>query len=270
MADEKADLTAVTDRTLALLWRRTLGEPKGSRGPRQRVGVDEVVRAAVALADTEGIAALSMRRVAERLGLGSMSLYTYVPGRNELVGLMIDDVMGEAPLPAHEGSLRERLDGVARQLWEEHHRHPWLLDVESHRPWIGPNGSDRYEWQLSAIEGEGLDDVEMDQTITLVVGFVGAASRAAVRAARARETSGISDAQWWEINAPVLERVMEPGRYPVSERVGTTAGQTYDSIADPVRAFEFGLARTLDGIELYVRSRADAAASGPAATPSRS
>jgi AcrR family transcriptional regulator len=270
MGEGNAATARTTDRTLTLLWRRTLGEPKGSRGPRQRVTVDEVVQAAVSLADAEGIVALSMRRVAERLGLGSMSLYTYVPGRSELIGLMIDDVLGEAPMPDHHGDLRRRLDGVARQLWEEYQRHPWLLDVETHRPWIGPNGSDRYEWQLAAIEGTGLDDVEMDQTITLLVGFVGAAARSAVLAARTQEQSGMSDAQWWEINAPVLQRVMPPGRYPVSSRVGTTAGQTYNAIADPVRAFEFGLARTLDGIDLYVRSRADAAASGPAATPSRS
>ena len=261
--------TATTDRTLSLLWRHTLGEPKGSRGPRQRVSVDDVVRASVALADAEGIAALSMRRVAERLGIGSMSVYTYVPGRGELIGLMIDDVMGEAPMPPHDGDLRRRLTGIARQLWEEYRRHPWLLDVETHRPWIGPNGTDRYEWQLSAIEGIGLDDIEMDQTVTLLVGFVGAAARAAILAARAQESSGMSDAQWWEINAPVLERVMPPGRYPIAGRVGTSAGQTYNAVADPERAFGFGLARTLDGIELYVRSRAGAAASGPAATPSR-
>lgn len=247
-----ASFAEVTDRTLALLWRRTLGDPKGSRGPRQRASVDEVVRAGVELADADGIASLSMRRVAERVGLGIMSVYTYVPGRDELIGLMIDEVLGEAPLPQHQGSVRQRLDGVARQQWDEYRRHPWLLDVETHRPWIGPNGTDRYEWQLSAIEGAGLGDVEMDQTITLIVGFAGAAARAAILATRTQQRSGLSDAKWWEINAPLLARVMEPGRHPIAERVGTTAGQTYNAVTDPVRAFEFGLARTLDGIELFV------------------
>ena len=143
------------DRTLELLWRRTLGTPRGSRGPKQRVSVDEVVSAGIAVADEDGLPAFSMRKVADRLGLKLMSIYTYVPGREELIGLMVDEVMGERPLPAHEGALRERLTAMARYAWEEYHRHPWLLQADLSRPWIGPNGSDRWEWQLAAIEGEG-------------------------------------------------------------------------------------------------------------------
>jgi AcrR family transcriptional regulator len=122
------------DRTLGLLWRRTLGTPQGSRGPKQRVSVDEVVSAAIAVADEDGLTAFSMRKVADRLGLKLMSIYTYVPCRAELIGLMIDEVAGEQPLSPHEGSLRQRLAGVARQLWDEFHRHPWLLQVENSRP----------------------------------------------------------------------------------------------------------------------------------------
>ncbi len=143
------------DRTLGLLWRQQLGTPQGSRGPKQRVSVDQVVRTAIAVADEEGLPAFSMRKVADRLGLKLMSIYTYVPGRAELIGLMIDEVAGELELPPHEGSLRQRLTGVALQIWQEYHRHPWLLQVENSRPWIGPHVCDRYEWQLAAIEGAG-------------------------------------------------------------------------------------------------------------------
>ena len=93
------------DRTLGLLWRRQLGTPQGSRGPKQRVSVDEVIRAAIAVADEDGLPAFSMRKVADRLGLKLMSIYTYVPGKSELIGLMVDEVTGERPLPAHEGTL---------------------------------------------------------------------------------------------------------------------------------------------------------------------
>src|ERR687889_2890318 len=110
------------DRTLMLLWRRTLGTPQGSRGPRQRVSVDEVVRAAIAVADEEGLTAFSMRKVADRLGLKLMSIYTYVPGRSELIGLMIDEVTGETSLPPHRGGWRDGLTAVARQVWDEYHR----------------------------------------------------------------------------------------------------------------------------------------------------
>jgi len=237
------------DRTLGLLWRRQLGTPQGSRGPKQRVSVDEVVRAAIEVADAEGLSAFSMRKVADRLGLKLMSIYTYVPGRAELIGLMIDEVTGELGLPPHRGDLRDRLTAVARQVWDEYHRHPWLLEVGEHRPWIGPNGSAKYEWQLAAIEGAGFTDLEMDQAVTLVAGFAASAARASVAAHRAAQQTGISDAEWWEINAPILERVMPAGEYPISARVGQAAGQEYNAISDPERSFQFGLDRIIDGLQ---------------------
>ena len=243
------------DRTLTLLWRRTLGTPQGSRGPRQRVSVDEVVRAAIAVADEEGLPAFSMRKVADRLGLKLMSIYTYVPGRSELIGLMVDEVAGEPGFPPHEGTLRQRMAAVARQMWDEYHRHPWLLQVDNSRPWIGPNLSARYEWQLAAIEGAGFTDLEMDQVVTLLGGFARNAAREAVAARRAAEQSGITDAEWWEINAPVLERVMPADAYPISGRVGMAAGQEYNAIGDPERSLTFGLDRILDGLEVMLSRR---------------
>ncbi|HLL69190.1 MAG TPA: TetR/AcrR family transcriptional regulator C-terminal domain-containing protein [Micromonosporaceae bacterium] len=240
---------SAVDRTLSLLWRRTLGTPQGSRGPKQRLSVDEVIRAAVAVADEEGLPAFSMRKVADRLGLKLMSIYTYVPGRSELIGLMVDEVAGELELPPHEGSLRQRITVVARQMWDEFHRHPWLLQVENSRPWIGPNISDRYEWQLAAIEGAGFTDLEMDQMVTLLASFTAGAARASIDARRTAEQSGISDTEWWEINAPVLERVMPADAYPISGRVGPVAGEEYQAVGDPERSFKFGLDRILDGVE---------------------
>jgi AcrR family transcriptional regulator len=250
---EKADV----DRTLTLLWRRTLGVPQGSRGPRQRVSVDEVVAAAVAVADEEGLPAFSMRKVADRLGIKLMSIYTYVPGRAELIGLMVDEVYGEADLTPHTGPVRERMATVARLLWDEYHRHPWLLQIDETRPWIGPNGSDRYEWQLAAIEGAGFTDLEMDQVVTLLSGFAASSARLSIDSRRTEQRSGITDAQWWEVNAAVLERVMPPDRYPLSGRVGTVAGEEYNAVADPGRSFRFGLDRLLDGLELMLEQRGD-------------
>lgn len=253
--EDATDLPQVVDRTLTLLWRRTHGEPQGARGPKQRASVDEVVRAAISVADTGGLEAFSMRRVADRLGLGVMSLYTYVPGRSELVGLMVDEVAGEVELPRHDGTLRERLQAVTRQLWDEYHRHPWLLQVESSRPWIGPHGSARYEWQLAAIEGVGLTDLEMDQVVTLLTGFAQSAARASIASTRTREVSGMSDAQWWEVNALVLERLMDVQRYPLSARVGRVAGEEYGAVSDPARSFAFGVDRILDGLETFLGRR---------------
>lgn len=236
------------DRTLRLLWRRSLGTPQGRRGPKQRASIDEVIRAGIAVADEDGLPAFSMRKVADRLGLKLMSIYTYVPGRSELIGLMIDEVAGEQDLPEHTGDVRERLSRLAGQLWDEYHRHPWLLQVENSRPWIGPNGSDRYEWQLAALDGAGLGDIEMDLVVTLISDFTAGAARSSIRTQRTAQESGMSDAQWWEINAPVLEKVMPPGAYPISGRVGTAAGIEYNAVGDPSRSFRFGLDRILDGV----------------------
>ncbi|MDY7086246.1 MAG: TetR/AcrR family transcriptional regulator C-terminal domain-containing protein [Actinomycetota bacterium] len=243
------------DRTLTLLWRRALGTPQGSRGPKQRFSVDEVIRAGIAVADEEGLPAFSMRKVADRLGLKLMSIYTYVPSRDELIGLMVDEAMGEPDLPPHEGVWRERLVVVARQMWDEFHRHPWLLQVEQSRPWIGPNGSDRWEWQLTAIEGAGFTDLEMDHVITVIGDFTAASARADVDALRAAAQSGISDAEWWAVNAPVLERLMPPDAYPISARVGVAAGEEYNAVRNPERSFQFGLDRILDGLEQLLSSR---------------
>lgn len=241
------------DRTLTLLWRRKLGRPQGSRGPKQRVSVDEVVRAAIAIADADGLGAFSMRKVADRLGIGLMSVYTYVRSRSELIGLMIDEVAGEQQLPPHTGTLRERLHAIAQQLFDEYHRHPWLLQITDSRPWIGPNGCARYEWQLAAVEGVGFTDIEMDQVVTLLDGFTASAARASINATRTRELSQMTDAEWWAIHAPVLERLMNADDYPISARVGQVTGKEYNAVSDPGRSFVFGLDRILDGIEALLK-----------------
>lgn len=240
------------DRTLRLLWRARLGEPVGSRGPKQRSSVDEVVNTAIQLADEEGIEAVSMRRIADRLGLKPMSVYTYVPGKAELIDLMVDQVAGEVPLPALEGSLRERLSRIARLQWDEYLRHPWLLWIDTSRPPLGPHVSDHWEWCLRAIDGLGLDDLDMDRIVTLLLGFVSGPARAYVDADRLRASSAESDVEWWERNAPLLEQIIDAERYPVSGRVGQAAGEAYNAPADPPGAFEFGLERVIDGIESFV------------------
>src|SRR5665213_2276477 len=102
-------------RSIALLWGLA---GTGRRGPKPRHSVEDVVEAAIALADAEGLAALSMRRVAGMLGLSPMSLYTYVPSKAELVDLMLDRIAGEAQTPdAPVEGWRARLEQIARQGW---------------------------------------------------------------------------------------------------------------------------------------------------------
>lgn len=242
------------DPVLPLLWRHVVPvtDDAPKRGPRQRLTLDQVVDDAIALADAEGLDAVTMRGLAKRLGIGAMSLYTYVANRNDLVVLMVDQVFGRE-LPPMKGRLRDRLRLVAEVQLEDTRAHPWLLDISGVRPWLGPNVGDRYEWQLSSVEGVGLGDVEMDQAVTLVVGFAANVVRSEQAVRLAEKESGASDLEWWEANAGPLGEFTAHRDYPLAGRVGQAAGEAYQAGTDPARELSFGLERILDGIEVYVR-----------------
>lgn len=243
------------DRALPLLWRHAAQpseEPVRKRGPHQKWSVDEVVDAAIDVAEGEGLDALSMRGLAGRLGLAAMSLYTYVPGRDELITLMVDQVLGRTELPEVDDDVRRRLTTLAEVQYAEYQAHPWLLEVGGLRAWLGPHSADRYEWQLSAVEGLGLGDVEMDQTVTLLNGFAASAARAVHDVRRAERESGLTELEWWEANAETLGELMAGRDYPLAGRVGTAAGEEYHAASDPQRQFTFGLARIVDGLMAHL------------------
>ncbi|WP_214326237.1 TetR/AcrR family transcriptional regulator [Nonomuraea sediminis] len=240
-------------RSLALLWRTS---ERTSRKGKPDLSVDRIVRAAIEVADTEGLQALSMRRVAEGLGVGTMSLYTYVPGKPELLDVMLDTVYAETARPDDvPGGWRDRLEQIARENWKLYLRHPWLLQVATSRPVLGPNVTAKYEYELSAIDGIGLTDLEMDAVLTLVTGFVHGAARGAVEAAQAESQTGMTDQQWWDAHAPFLGAIADASRFPVASRVGQAAGETHQAAYNAGHAFEFGLERVLDGIEVLVERR---------------
>lgn len=246
-------------RSMALLWREHEPAPRG-RGAAAGLSVDRVIRAAIAVADAEGIGALSIRRVAADLGVGAMSLYTYVPGKGELLDLMVDAVLGELPglLGPGAGSdgWRERVEAVARANWALYERHSWLLHVgASVRPPLGPHVMAKYELELRAIDGTGLDEVEMDAVVTLVNGFVTGATRGVIEQVQTREATGTTEEEWWRATEPFVARVFDPVAYPTVARVGPIAGEAQQAAYDPRRAFEFGLARLLDGVAVLVASR---------------
>ncbi|WP_141584496.1 TetR/AcrR family transcriptional regulator [Actinomadura sp. WMMA1423] len=238
-------------RTLELLW-GVRERPR--RGPKPRLTAEEIVQAAIRLADAEGLDGPSIRRIAEELGVSPMSIYTYVPGKAELIDVMVDRAFGELTPPDH-GSWRDRLEHIARDNWALFHRHPWLLEITKARPPLGPNTCAKYEYELRAVDGLGLGDLEMDSVVALVTGFAESAARVSVDAAEAERRSGITDEQWWEASAPLLEALVNEDDYPLGTRVGAATGREYNAAVAPGRAFEFGLARVLDGIEVLVSSR---------------
>ncbi|TWD83989.1 TetR family transcriptional regulator [Kribbella amoyensis] len=239
-------------RSLELLWGL---QARPTRGPKPALTVDRVVGAAVKIADAEGLSAMSMRRVADELGVGAMTLYRYVPGKGELLDVMLDSAYAEMPRRTVEGDWRARLDEVARENREVYLRHPWMLYVATSRPPLGPGVMAKYEYELAAVEGIGLSDVEMDAAVALVNGYVHGAVRSAVDAKQVIQSSGITDRQWWETHEPLLDRIGDAREFPLASRVGTTVGQEFGAPYDSEHAFEFGLARVLDGIAALLAER---------------
>ena len=117
-----------TDRMLRLLWRHQLGEESGARGPRKKWTLDEVVDTAITEADGAGLdgladlSGLSIRRLAEKLGTSAATLYTYIPGRDELLGLMVDQVMGRVDLPTFEDAADSVGDAETSDGWRDRDR----------------------------------------------------------------------------------------------------------------------------------------------------
>lgn len=248
-------------RTIATLW-GTRKLPQ--RGPKHTLTTGQVVAAAILIADADqDLARLSMRRVAESLGVGTMSLYTYVTSRDELVESMLDTVYGEAVQELGTKPPADWRDGVrdlAQVNWDLYLRHPWVLQVFTGRPPLGPQAIAKYERELSVLEGIGLTDVEMDAVITLVHTHVEGVARRRIEADRAVRDSGITDQQWWQTVQPALAEVFDPSQFPIAARVGEAAGQTHQAAHNPEHAYAFGLDRLLQGVELLIEDRTRALA----------
>jgi AcrR family transcriptional regulator len=243
-------------RTLALLWRDFHEFRPPARGPKQALAVDDVVRAGVALADAAGLPAVTVRRVADALGIAAMSLYTYVPGKAELLDLMLDAVYRDMPRVDTGGQpWRARVAAVAAENRALLADHPWVATVSTVRPPLGPGLMAKYEHELRAFDDLGLSDVEMDAALTYVLSFVTATAQAAAGAVAARRESTMDDQQWWAANEPLLARVFDAQAYPTAARVGAAAGAAHGAAYDPAHAYEFGLARVLDGLGVLIDSR---------------
>lgn len=254
------DVTGGADpkRSIDLLW--GAAEP-GRRGPKPRYSVEDVVTAAVAVADAEGLAAISVRRIAVELGVSAMSIYTYVPSKAELIELMFDRVLGEVIEPTGDVTgWREALTALAFERWRLGERHPWMLDLALHRPPLGPNLLRRHEAALRILEATGLDDLTKDLVIDVLHNYLLGALQHAREAREAEKQSGLTDEQWFAMAEPALTVKLDPARFPLILRLGE-AWKAADkaAVADPLWRFRFGLDVVLDGIGALIQARRAAA-----------
>ncbi|MFJ3927879.1 TetR/AcrR family transcriptional regulator [Streptomyces sp. NPDC090022] len=239
---------------------------KPARGPKRGLTLDGIAAAGVGIADGEGLGAVSMQRVAGELGVTKMALYRYVPGKAELVALMVESAMAGVPLPEAEAGAgagaglpgagwRARLGEWARALLVGFQRHPWLLEATVGVRVMGPRELAWLERALAALEGCGLSGAEAMDAVVLLTGHVrgiaaqGQGQGVAESAGGEAGGAGGPDAQ---LTAVLGEVMREHGdRYPAlaAALVSAAGGGGQD------QALEFGLERILDGLGLLMEQR---------------
>lgn len=245
------------DRILPLLWRHHAPSAGRSAGRPPKLTVDAVVAAVVALADADGLEATSMAKVAARLGVGTMTLYTYVPSRAELVDLMVDDVLASRALPGpgepRPADWRDQVGLYADRTREMYRAHPWLSRVTLVRPPIGPGMLAEREYVLSTVSGLGLPVHRVDPAALAITAFVTAGARQEADSAQLRRATGESDDDWWLRRMRLWEDWFDVERHPAMNDLWNAGG-----FAGSEDTFAYGLRVLLDGIA------ADAAGVSPA------
>jgi AcrR family transcriptional regulator len=223
---------------------------RGTADPRLAPG--RIVTAAIAVADAEGLAGLSMRRVATEIGVATMSLYRHVADKDDLLLKMMDAAFVECRFPARtpEG-WRDQLEFAARTLWAMFQRHPWLAPALSvTRPQPIARGLASAEWVLSALDGRGLDPSTMLTIYITLVNYVRGTAVNLELEADAEAASGLNSEEWLDTQGPAMQAIVEAGRFSVFARV---TASDYDFNLETL--FEFGLQRLLDGLSVFIDDR---------------
>jgi DNA-binding transcriptional regulator YhcF (GntR family) len=213
----------------------------------------KIINCAIAIADGEGLAALSLRGVAARLQAPVTSLYRHVKSKDELLHRMTDAVLGEEPLPPEVPTgWRAQLELAARLQWRTLRRHPWLarlMSITRPRPLVGAIG--HADWVLRALDVPGLDASQRMHLHIVLHGFVqGMAVNLETEADAASET-GISDAEWMDTQTDAFTALAATGRYPAFAAVLRDLASGFQLDLDTV--FELGLRTMLDGFDRLIR-----------------
>ena len=242
---------------LDLLWGRR--EP-GRRGPRRGLSVEDIVAAAIRVADAEGLDAVSMARVASELGFTTMSLYRYVASKDELLQLMWNgSAQGAEDLKLQGDGWRSRLRSWAIVQREMLDRHPWITQMPMATPPLAPNSLALVERGLEALDGTGLRDDDKLRVIGLLSSYTLSEARMANDAARAaaEAAAGTAAAPGWSYEA-LLRELANEQTYPRLHRLAWSAdiGGSPSGFEER-EEFLFGVDAILDGVQALIdRSKA--------------
>ena len=226
-----------------LLWNPP---PPPTRGPKQRLTLDQVVAAGIAVAGRDGAGELSMRKVAQELGVGVMSLYTYVPGRDELFELMIDRAWGGRTLPDRNLPWRAQVELHAQDAWRMYHDHPWLVWSNLWRMPLGPHVLDVQEDLYRAVALSGVDEHTVARVTSLVEAQVFGAARSEITDTGQSARTGVTADAYWESRAGFWSTYYSAERFPTMTRLWEAGA--FDAEPDG-ESWRFGLQLLLDGVE---------------------
>jgi AcrR family transcriptional regulator len=225
------------------------------KGPKRELSLDRIVGAAVRLADSEGLGAVSMSRVAADIGASTMALYRYVTAKDELLELMVD--AGQGPPPPASAPGEGWRAGLSRWAWAEaaaYRRHPWALFIPISGPPVTPNAVSWLESGLQSLRDTGLSDGEKMPVILLLTGYVRNAATVAVQVDAAFLSTAPSGHDPMAGYARLLARLIDPQRFPALTAV--LASGVLSKTEEWDDEFIFGLDRVLDGIGALVAARA--------------
>ncbi|WP_067862704.1 TetR/AcrR family transcriptional regulator [Nocardia shimofusensis] len=236
---------------IALLWGLA---QEGERGPKRGLTLDQILDTAIALADAEGVPALSMSRIAKELGFTAMSLYRYVDSKQTLVTLVLDRVIGRPPEIAAAGGWRAGLRAWALAEFDILARHSWYLDIPMAGPPMGPNNMAWLEAGLAALGRTNLpESVRLQLVLNLSLYVLG-------RSWAAKDIVA-DQGEDYDLEGTLLS-VLDPARFPAL--VSALTHRAFDGDIDWTRAdFEFGLDRMLDGYERYLAAHGFGAGEDP-------
>ncbi|MEU4217144.1 TetR/AcrR family transcriptional regulator [Actinoplanes sp. NPDC026623] len=221
----------------SIIWMRP---EKSAHGPAPAYSRDRIAAVAIGIADAEGIDAVSMRRIAKELGTGAMTLYRYLPAKEDLYTVMIDQAVGFEPQEP-TGDVGADLAALARRHRRTLRRHPWLAPFLASRPIMGPNVLRGTERDLALLGGRGLHINEMLDVFNLVRTWVNGAVQAELADS---DPSGADRLAWQKRMGPYLTTLLATGEFPYLGRMIEAA-----EFGDADERFENGLAILLTGIE---------------------
>lgn len=223
-----------------LVWERPEPPDRPVLAPLSR---ERIVRVAIRLADADGLAAVSLRKVAAALDVGPMRLYGYLATKDELLDLMVDAVYAEIR-PAGD-DWREALSSLAESTRQAAHRHEWFADLVGGRPSLGPYALARGEAVLAAM---GAVDVDSAMPVVEAVdSYVIGAVRREIAEKRAERATGMDKKQWQAAFGPYLVRTLATGRFPALATVIHDGAHL-----DADQTFRIGLDFLLAGIEAHL------------------